>query len=95
MEHPDGLGGQRQHALLISFAEDADVPIGQVEIFEPEIQGLPGAQAIEQHQGDQGEIPRGMKLPQNLATSSAESGLIMRCGCLRRSPEAIRRCGRP
>jgi hypothetical protein len=47
--------------LLISFAEHADVPIGQVEIFESKIQSLPGAQAIKQHQGDQGEIPRGTK----------------------------------
>jgi hypothetical protein len=61
LEHLDGFGGQRQQALLISFAEDPDVRIGQLEIFESEIEGLTGAQAVQQHQGDQGEIPRGTK----------------------------------
>ena len=61
MEHLDGFGGQGQQALLISFAEDADLRIGQLEIFELEIEGFLGAQAVEQHQGDQGEIPKGTK----------------------------------
>jgi len=28
LEHLDGFGGQRQQALLISFAEDPDVRVG-------------------------------------------------------------------
>ena len=53
--------GKRQEALLVSFAEDADLGIGQLKILELEIEGLPGAQAVEQHQGDQSEVPRGAK----------------------------------
>ena len=61
MEDLDGIGRQGQQALFIAFAEDPDLRIGQLEIFESEIEGLTGAQTVQQHQGDQGEVPRGTK----------------------------------
>ena len=47
--------------MLGSLAEDADLRIRQLETFEVEIEDLTGAEAIQQHQGDQREIPKGAK----------------------------------
>jgi len=46
LEDLDGIGRQGQQALFIAFAEDPDLRIGQLEIFESEIEGLTGAEAV-------------------------------------------------
>src|SRR6185437_16292377 len=50
-----------QQAMLGSFAEDADLRIRQLETFQLEIEDLTGAEAIQQHQGNQSQIPKGAK----------------------------------
>jgi len=84
-----------QRPWLIPFAEDPELRLGKLKILELEIECLLGAQAVEQHEGDQSQIAEGAKATPNFATSSADSGTITRCGSLSRSPVAIMRRGRP
>jgi hypothetical protein len=57
----DGFCGQGQDALLVAFAEDAELGFGEAEIFELEVEKLTGAQAIQQQEGEEGEIAKGAK----------------------------------
>ena len=43
LQHVDSFRGQRQQALLPAFAVNADLGVGQLEIFELEIESLPEA----------------------------------------------------
>ena len=52
---------QGHDALLISFAENPQMRLGQAEILQPQSQDFAGAQAIEQHQAHQGQIAKGAK----------------------------------
>ena len=61
VEHLDDFRGQWQNALLVSFAEDTHLRVGQLQIVELKGEDLRGAQAIKQHQADQGEIAKGAK----------------------------------
>jgi hypothetical protein len=52
---------QGQDPLLISFAENPQVCLGEAEILHPQSQDFAAAQAIEQHQAHQGQIAKGAK----------------------------------
>jgi hypothetical protein len=43
-------GGQRQNTLLVTFAENPHLGVGQLEILELESQDLTGTQTVQQHQ---------------------------------------------
>jgi hypothetical protein len=61
LEDLEDFVGQRQDPFLGSLAEDAQLGIGQLQIFELEGQDFAGTQAVEQHQACQGEIAKGAK----------------------------------
>ena len=61
VEDLDDFRGQWQNALLVSLAENPHLRIGQLEILKLESQNFAGAEAIQQHQADQGEIAKGAK----------------------------------
>ena len=58
-ENLQDFQGQRDKALLVSFAMDAHLAVGELQVFELQSQDLAGAQAIEEHQPDQCEITEG------------------------------------
>ncbi len=60
-QHAADFLWQRQDALLVSFAAHTDLQVGQLQVGELEGQDFTGAQAIQQHQADQGEIAEGTK----------------------------------
>ena len=61
IEDLDEFRRQWQNALLVCFAEDAQLGVGQLEILQLESEDFAGAQAIEQHQTDHGKIAKGAK----------------------------------
>lgn len=61
MESFEDFTRQRQDALLVPLAQDAQMGIGQLEIFELKGQSFTGTQTVEQHQAHQGEIAKGPK----------------------------------
>ena len=66
-QHGADFFGQRQDALLVSFAQHAHLRVGQLQVGELESEDFTGAQAIEQHQAHQGEIAEGTKAVPELA----------------------------
>src|SRR5215831_7791712 len=50
---------QRQGALLVAFAVDTYLALGKLQVFQFQGQDLTGAQAVEEHQADEGEITVG------------------------------------
>ena len=61
VEDLENFRRQGHDALLVSFAKNPHLRIGQLEILQLESQHFTGAQAIEQHQAYQGEIAKGAK----------------------------------
>jgi len=61
LEDLDSFCGQGQDPLLVAFAEDAELGFREAEIFELEMEKLTGAQAIQQHEGEESEIAKGAK----------------------------------
>ena len=56
LKNLDEFTGQRQDALLVPFARDAELRLCQLEIFEAEFQDFAGAQPVEQHHAYKGEV---------------------------------------
>jgi hypothetical protein len=50
---------QRKNSLSVSFAPDTELAFGKTKLFEAEFHNLAGAQAVEQHQGSEADIPIG------------------------------------
>ena len=57
----DRFPRQWQRPWLIPFAEDPELRLGELKILELEIERFLGAQAVEQHEGDQSQIAEGTK----------------------------------
>ena len=55
----EDLRGQRQEAFLVSFAVDAHLSVGELQVLQVQGQDLTRAQAVEEHQPDQCEIAVG------------------------------------
>src|SRR6516164_9057100 len=55
----EDLRGQRQEAFLVSFAVDAHLSVGELQVLQFQGQDLTRAQAVEEHQPDQCEIAVG------------------------------------
>jgi hypothetical protein len=68
---------------------------GEGEIFELELKNFARAQAVQQHQGHDGQITKVRKLFQKRAIWSAERGITTQRGCRNRKALVTRRCGRP
>ena len=45
----------------MSFAQNPDLCIGELQIFELEIESFLGAESVQQHQSHEGEVPKGAK----------------------------------
>src|SRR5207302_9367209 len=59
LEGLDDISRWRHEAFLVALAEDTKVCFGEGEIFELELKNFAGAQAIQQHQGHDGQIAKG------------------------------------
>ena len=45
----------------MSFAQNPDLCIGELQIFELEIESFLGAESVQPHQSHEGEVPKGAK----------------------------------
>jgi hypothetical protein len=61
LENPHDVAGQWQVALFPAFAQNAQLGLGQLQIFELKGQNLAGTQPIQQHQAHDSKIPEGME----------------------------------
>src|SRR5215472_12483338 len=65
-EDLESVAGQRQEALLTSLAEDVETSFGEGQVQQLELEDFAGAQAIEQHQGHDGQVAEGAEaFPEN------------------------------
>src|SRR2546430_2758373 len=55
-EDIEDIGVQGHEALLVSFAVEAHLAVGELHILEFHGQDLAGAQADQEHESDQGQI---------------------------------------
>ena len=61
MQDLQGVGGQGHETLLMTLAENFKPSFGEREILQLELKHFAGAQAVEQHQSDDGQIAKGAK----------------------------------
>ena len=61
IEKLHGFRGQGEKPFLIAFPMHTDLRFRQKQILAIQIQDFPGAQSLQQHETDDGQIARGAK----------------------------------
>jgi len=94
IEQLHGFWRQGQEAKFVAFARNAKLCFGKQRVVPIQSQYFGGPQSLQEHQAHDGQVARSAEARPETATSSTESGTMLRLGtCTRSRLIATRRDG--